>query len=158
MDDESIEEETAYHEAGHAWMALYLGGRVESISIAPDDDDGPARYGDTQVRWTARMSHQEVVRNSLLVCLAGPVAEMIYRHEPLHPGFVPEWADDWRQAWRLAEAACLDETKRLRFLEQLTRDVYQLLQQDEVWARLARIVDHLLAYERLTYDELLDWI
>ena len=31
--------------------------------------------------------------------LAGPVAEMIYRGEPLHPALVAEWRHDWGQAW-----------------------------------------------------------
>jgi len=39
----------AYHEAGHALMALLLGGKVKHITIEPDNDDGPVREGDTQV-------------------------------------------------------------------------------------------------------------
>ena len=39
----------AYHEAGHAFMATYLGGRVRSVTITPDNDDGPDRFGDAQV-------------------------------------------------------------------------------------------------------------
>ena len=36
----------AYHEAGHAFMAIYVGARVRSVTIDPDWDDGPDRFGD----------------------------------------------------------------------------------------------------------------
>lgn len=46
-----MSELTAYHEAGHAVMAHLLGGKVRQVTIEPDNDDGPVRYGDTQVLW-----------------------------------------------------------------------------------------------------------
>src|SRR5579863_4685196 len=50
-DDYPMPELIAYHEAGHALMAVLLGGKVKQVTIEPDDDDGPARQGDTQVYW-----------------------------------------------------------------------------------------------------------
>ncbi len=47
-------EATAYREAGHVFMAIYLGARVRSVTIEPDRDDGPDRFGDTQVEWDLR--------------------------------------------------------------------------------------------------------
>lgn len=47
-------EETAYHEAGHAFMAVFLGGQVLSLTIEPDRDDGPERFGDAQIAWRRR--------------------------------------------------------------------------------------------------------
>ena len=38
-----IPELTAYHEAGHALMALLLGGKVKQVTIEPDNDDSPGR-------------------------------------------------------------------------------------------------------------------
>lgn len=139
---------TAYHEAGHAWMALYLGGEVTSITIAPDNDDGPARFGDTQIVWHQSSSPQ-LIACSIRVALAGPAAEMIYRGEPYHPGFVAEWAADWQTAWGLAAQLYADHKQRLKALEQVTRDVLGLLNEDTNWATLAAIVDHLIAHERL---------
>ena len=36
-----MSEISAYHEAGHAFVAVYVGARVRSVTIAPDRDDGP---------------------------------------------------------------------------------------------------------------------
>ena len=50
---------TAYHEAGHVFMAIYLGARVRSVTIEPDRDDGPDRLGDAQVEWDRAHSPRE---------------------------------------------------------------------------------------------------
>lgn len=144
----------AYHEAGHAFMALYVGARVRSVTIDPDRDDGPDRHGDTQVEWPLeQFTNQEYQEKTALVALAGPVAEMIHSTDTFHPGLVPEWASDWRVAWNAA-AFILDEPKRLVWLEQATRELYRLLTEDDHWAAVAAIVDHLLAYETLESEEL----
>ena len=46
-----LSEISAYHEAGHAFMAIYVGARVRSVTIEPDRDDGPERHADIQVEW-----------------------------------------------------------------------------------------------------------
>ena len=89
----------------------------------------------------------------MLVTLAGPVAEMIYRSEPFHPGLVAEWAADWREAWEQAQLLVPDERKRLAFLEQATVELHRLLRRDDHWAALAAIVDNLLAHELLEGDD-----
>lgn len=142
--------ETAYHEAGHAFMATYLGGLVRSVTLEPDRDDGPARFGDVQIVWhSGRMSAKEFQNKLVLVALAGPVAEMIYRGEPLHPGFVSEWADDWRKAWDAAKPILADHQQRLAFLEETVRSLHQLLNRDHHWAAIAALADELLAHETL---------
>lgn len=131
-------------------MAVYFGARVRQVTIAPDRDDGPRRYGDTVVEWPLDdVSRKELCARMVLVALAGPVAEMIYRSEPLHPGFVGEWSSDWYEAWDVAEALFSDEKRRLRFLEQSVMQLKQLLSQDSVWAALAAIVDELEAHHLL---------
>lgn len=148
-------EETAYHEAGHAFMATYLGGLVNSVTIEPDRDDGPERFGDVRIEWRGGpMNTKEFQNKLLLVALAGPVAEMIYRGEPLHPGFVSEWADDWRRAWEAAEWIHSDERKRLTFLEAAAGELHRLLRRDEHWAAIAALADNLLAHETLDKEEI----
>ena len=111
----------AYHEAGHAFMAIYLGGQVRSVTITPDNDDGPDRFGDVQVLWHHdQFTQRELCENMVRVALAGPVAEMIHRGEPLHPGFVAEWSTDWTEAWQTAAALHTDEKRRLAYLEKTT--------------------------------------
>lgn len=143
------EEITAWHEAGHAFAAVYLGATVDSISIDPDRDDGPDRFGDTTVRWeTSKFQHQELAENSILVALAGPVAEMIHRGDPFHPATVAEWSLDWQLAWRAANFVTAAK-ERLQFLERLTIQLHQTLSQQHHWAAIGAIVDHLLAHEVL---------
>lgn len=148
-------ETTAYHEAGHTWMAYYCGARVRFVTIEPDRDDGPERFGEVQVEWAAdRFSERDLLNKSILVALAGPVAEAIHRGEPLHPGFVPEWTADWQEAWQAAASLVPHPPTRLQYLEQATSELYRLLNRDDHWAGLATIVDHLLAHGTLETDVL----
>lgn len=148
-------ETTAYHEAGHVVMAVLAGARVRSVTITPDRDDGPNRFGDTEVAWDLSLySKREFLEHAIRVALAGPVAEMIYHRKPYHPGLVSEWSADWQEAWRSAEELIADETQRLRYLERVTVHVYQQLDRDDRWAALAAVVDNLLAHERLESEEL----
>jgi ATP-dependent Zn protease len=147
------DEASAYHEAGHALLAVLSGARVISVTIDPDWDDGPQRYGDTQLEWAVDGPYDQAwVEKSVLVALAGPVAEMIHCGEPFHPGLVPEWASDWRIAWEAAAAVVPDDRKRLKWLEECTRTLHRLLSNDDHWSALAAIVDHLLAHETLEGD------
>ena len=140
----------AYHEAGHALMALLLGGEVKLVTIEPDNDDGPDRQGDTQVLWRrAGISDKEFARNAVQVSLAGPVAEMIYSGDPYYPGLVAEWAADWREAWNSALVLHPNEPQRLEYLEDVSIQLYRRLKEDHLWAALASLAYHLLAHASL---------
>jgi ATP-dependent Zn protease len=149
-----MSELTAYHEAGHALMALLLGGEVRHVTLEPDNDDGPARQGDTQVLWRrSGISDKEFAKNAVRVSLAGPVAEMIYSGDPYHPGLVAEWAADWREAWSAAAALLGCEQQRLDYLERVSIQLYRRLKEEEMWAALASLADHLLAHETLEGEQ-----
>ncbi len=145
---------SAYHEAGHALMAIYVGAKVRSLTIDPDWDDGLDRYADTQVEWPAgQFSQREMQEKAMMVALAGPVAEMIQSGESYHPGFVAEWSSDWKLAWQAAKPLVPNEKKRLTYLEQATVRLYRLLERENYWAALAAIVDNLLAHETLEGEQ-----
>lgn len=149
-----MEELTAYHEAGHAVMAHLVGGIVDRVTIEPEDDAGPERFGDIKVRWPrARMSAAQHAQRLVQVCLAGPVAEMIYSGDPYHPGLVAEWAADWRAAWSAAIPLHAQDEPRLRYLEQTSIQLYHRLQRDDIWSALASVADNLLAHETLDEDQ-----
>ena len=156
MDDE--ETFTAYHEAGHAVIAYALGATIESVQLGGEADEWlPDRFGECRINWgrvDTRSNWQR--QREILSVLAGPVAEMIYNGEPYHPGFVPEWANDWKEAWEVAEFLIPDERQRLAYLERTTSDLYQVLYRDDQWAALAAIVDNLVAHERLDGEEVQD--
>ena len=144
----------AYHESGHALMAVLLGGKVQQVTIEPDDDDGPARQGDTQVVWRrSGVSDKEFAKMAVQVSLAGPVAEMIYSGDPYHPGLVAEWAADWQDAWKVAGPLYPDERQRLEYLEQVSIQLYHRLKADDLWAALAAVADNLLAHETLDSEQ-----
>jgi ATP-dependent Zn protease len=144
----------AYHEAGHALMALLLGGKVRLVTIEPDNDDGPDRQGDTQVLWRRSAdSDKAFAQKAVQVSLAGPVAEMIYSGDPYHPGLVAEWAADWREAWEAAVLLHPGERQRLAYLEQVSIQLYHRLREDDLWAALAALADHLLAHETLEGEQ-----
>lgn len=154
-----MEEISAYHEAGHALLAVLMGAQVESVTIAPDWDDGPERYADIRVKWPLdQFTERELLEKSILVALAGPVAEMLHSGETFHPGLVTEWRADWQLAWQTAAALIPAEQKRMVYLEQKTASLFQLLDQETHWAALAAIVDLLLAHDTLDGDEVTDAI
>lgn len=154
-----MSETIAYHEAGHALVAYLLGGQVRSVTIEPDRDDGPERQGDTQILWRRRgVSDRDYAQAAVQVCLAGPVAEMIYSGDPYHPGLVAEWSADWREAWQLAELLAPDDRRRLKYLEDVSIRLYRQLKDDEYWAPLASLADNLLAHETLDEEHVTDII
>lgn len=152
MDDEL--EATAYHEAGHALVAAYAGADVRLVTIAPEPDDGPRRFGGVEVVWRrGDVSPRVLAEKLVLVALAGPVAEMLYRGEALHPALVGEWSDDWRQAWDEAARIVPDERRRTVWLEERVRGLYGMIDEPIAWEAVAGVADHLLAHETLEADE-----
>ena len=145
---------TAYHEAGHAFIATILGAKVRSVTIEPDSDVGPGRFGDTQIVWRrSRFSERELCEYAIQVSLAGPVAEMLYSGDPYHPGLVAEWANDWQSAWELAESLFADPHKRLAHLETVTGQLYRLMDAEPNWSAVAALADSLLAHETLEAED-----
>ncbi len=148
------EEITAFHEAGHVYAAIYVGANVRSVTIEPDNDDGPQRSGDTVVIWDRRrFSQQDLMEKGAWVALAGPVAEMIHLQTAFHPAAVAEWRQDWETAFE-----CLSGIRNLqhRFarLEQLTIELYEAFSEDHHWAAIGAVADNLLAHETLDQEML----
>ena len=154
MDDE--ETLTAYHEAGHAVIGYVLGGRIESVCLGGDSgDDLPPRFGDCRVNWgpvDARVDWQ--LQREILTLLAGPVAEMIYRGEKLHPAVFGPWTEDWQLAFQRAQVIANDPQRRTRALEQLILQLHDWMKSDDCWAAIAAVADELLAHEYLEEDQL----
>ncbi|QDT36159.1 hypothetical protein [Stratiformator vulcanicus] len=142
------DEITCYHEAGHAFMAVRLGGWVQEVTVDPDNDDRPARTGDLSVQWPPAQLKLSVERE-VSVALAGPVAEMIYTGEPFHPATVAEWSADWSAAWQVAEDMLSDHARRMAYLEEVTRLIHRQFSNDRIWSAIAALADELSAHERL---------
>ena len=153
-DDDELEV-TAYHEAGHALMAVHVGARVREMSLNAAAEGKLDRYAEVAVEWPREgFRTRDYQVKAIQVALAGPAAEMHHRGEPLHPGFVSEWAADWEAAWEASACLSNSPAQRVAVLEHWTRYVYRWLEKAEHWAALAAIVDQLLAHEYLEGDEI----
>lgn len=143
MDDEL--DKTTYHEAGHCVLAVLCGATVERATIAPEED---GFHGLVEIHWP----HRAEVSDMVSVALAGPVAEMIYSGEPYHPGLVPEWAHDWKQAWRIARPHSKSDLECLRRLEQTVAKLHRKLASDNWWAAIAAVSDLLAAHDEIEHE------
>ncbi|MEM6330852.1 MAG: cell division protein FtsH [Planctomycetota bacterium] len=179
-DDDTL---TAYHEAGHAVVGYALGAAIEAVELDDgvswhdghigdgDGDDGgslPRRFGHCKVNW-GRVDASQAgpaatwqLQRELLTVLAGPVAEMIYRDEPVHPALDGPSQGDWAQAWERCREIMPRPAERTRLLELLTVQLRRALERDEWWAAVAAVADELLAHgvlDREQTDEVLGyWI
>jgi len=145
----------AYHEAGHAYMAMYVGARVLSMTIDPESGEAGERFGDTHVEWNLRgLSKRQFAEKSTWVALAGPAVEIIYTGDPYHPGAMHEWADDWDEAVSQAARLYRKSREALAWLERTTLDLISMLQQDRHWSPVAALADHLMAHETLESYEI----
>lgn len=148
---------TAWHEAGHAMMAILQGGRLERVTLEPPFDDGPARYGDTVTRWSGLTSIELAVAE-IHVSLAGPVVEMIYTGDRVSIASVPEWAADWQRATLNANAGSRDAVAADRFLRQSVSAIFDLFDDRNHWAAVSAIADDLLAFETLEHEQVAETI
>jgi hypothetical protein len=123
------------------------GAQASRASINPEQE---GLFGQVEIYWPRRPS----LVNELSVILAGPVAEMIYRSEPLHPGLVPEWSEDWKQAWATARRQSKTDLICLRSLEQTVASLYRTLSEDRFWSAIAAVQDLLMAHEEIEHEQI----
>lgn len=159
LENQPMEEDesdwTMYHEAGHCVMAVVCGARVAKATISPEED---GFYGIVEIHWPRGRS----AADQWAVALAGPVSEMIYRGEPYHPGLVPEWAHDWKQAWLLCRSQTQNDLHCMKILESTVAKLYRTFSSDPWWAAIAAVRDLLDAHEEIDHDsieyEVRNWI
>jgi len=151
--NDEIEEITAYHEAGHAVMAVALGGRIIRVSIEPPEDDGLKRFGESIVSWPPA-TDAAIYEVELKVSLAGPIAELLYRSEQMPIDSIPEFAADWQRA---AESAVLLKPTRCEQIQLLSKAelwVREFFNRTCNWAAVGAVADELLAHYTLESEQL----
>ena len=147
FDDDLDPETAAYHEAGHAVMARWLGGRVLSCSIEDEDE---RVHGTTTVDWR-RLPPGDRQRAVALAALAGPVAEARWRGDMELLESIAAWEADWRLATS-ALAQVVAPTERVPTLRRLARQVAAKFDDPEAWELLCRVADALSAHGALDAD------
>jgi ATP-dependent Zn protease len=105
---------TAYHEAGHAVMAVSLGRLVHKVTIAPGKSQfGEARLGTCDIRKGRSKASKDLLEEDVLILLAGMVAESHFTGE-----YCPQGAS---QDLRYVEQMLRQRVSSEKQLEKLSR-------------------------------------
>lgn len=149
-----MDQSIAYHEAGHAVVAAWLGAEVVSVTLQPDDDDGPRRDGDAAIRWHHRgLSPRELCQRELMAVLAGPVAEMIHSGESWGIHQFPQWAADWELSRQLAAMLVPTVAHIDPLIEFTIQKLERLAAQEAFWQTIAEVADLLEAFETIDGEQ-----
>lgn len=159
MSDDDI---TAYHESGHAVMAVHLGGVVNSMSLRPEStvdwDDAFPRHGDTVVAWPRNVSPKQHAIREAHTALAGPVSETIYTGDNPLEMIHAESAADWHMATQHAMSLFPTQDNAVAFIVDSIDQLNTLLRGDEVWAAVAALADELLVHDQLESEQIHDTV
>jgi hypothetical protein len=132
----------AYHEAGHAIMARYLGSRpVVELALAPRPGvAGVCRYGPPQLADAALQA-----RHDILVHVAGRAAERrLLGCEPQRP-----MLSDARQAMELARTLAASEPGARHLVVRSYSRACELFAGVELWWKVEAVAEALFARRRL---------
>ncbi len=147
---------TAWHEAGHATMAIIEGGTVEHVTLEPPDDYGPQRYGETITRWPPQMNQLELLKSEVLVSLAGPVVEMLYSNNRQTISEVQEWKADWMRAVASARSCTQNEDEAMKLIHHCEAELLALFEVPKYWSAVSAIAEELLAHYTIEHQQIYD--
>ena len=158
---------TAWHVAGHAYMAMGYGFDVEQLSLsgfahqgASDRHDGAQRLDAwTMIRLPellhppGTIQHSQFMERLCHIALAGPIRELIHRSRPCSLEAVQQYEHDWRQAWKAAGHLWSGETERLQFLAREVQRSEVFLGQTFSNEFTSPLVERLLDQGQMTAEE-----
>lgn len=126
---------TAYHEAGHAVLALTLGRDVHRVSVLPKQD----RLGRCEFRKPPSRPTEDWIEQEMLIALGGLAAEARFTGSYAWE----EAARDLQQVRRLA-AQRAGERRAVRLEQRLLRKAEHLLGDDGRWRAVELIAAELV--------------
>ncbi len=135
-----MDEITAWHEAGHAVVAVMLGGVVDTVSVELPDEESA---GVTGVFWGKGPDARSQCINDIHVALAGPIAEMIFIGDYDYLRIKQEHAVDWKVVAMAVERLGIDAVAAQKLLTSIATGLYERLREDIVWSAVADIAERL---------------
>ena len=134
-------EATAYHEAGHAVIAMGLGRSIQRVSILPKRES----LGRCEFQTGRTRPSEDWLEREILISLAGLAAEARFTGEYLWDGA----ARDLQSVKRLAIQR-VGERQAERLQKRLLAKVEHLLAQPETWRAVELIAAELLRCETIS--------
>ena len=135
-----MDEITAWHEAGHAVVAVMLGGVIDEVSVELPDTEAA---GATGVFWASASDARSQCINDIHVALAGPIAEMIFIGDYDYLRIKQEHAVDWEVVAASVQRMGMSPVAAQKFLSSVATELYERLRQDEVWSAVADVAERL---------------
>jgi hypothetical protein len=135
----TVEVHTAWHEAGHAVMAMIFDRPVHRVSILPDDE----RLGHCQVNKGVYRPSDDRLEADLLILLAGPAAEAEVAGRYNWGGA----ALDLRGVHRLAMMRGGAQKQAERLARRMLSRAEHLLRQKAHWHAVELIARELLSHQ-----------
>lgn len=127
---------TAYHEAGHAVMALVLGRPVLQVSVRPNLQ----RLGQCKLGKGTFQPSKDSLETEILILLGGLAAEARHRERYCWQGA----SRDLRSVRALAEMRAGTPARIERLERRMLDKAEHILNQPAVWLAVTRIADELL--------------
>ena len=142
MTDSPDRTATAYHEAGHAVIALSLGRDIHRVSIKANH----LRLGHCQTKKGAFRPSQDVIETEILILLGGLAAEARHTGVHNHDAAYRDLADV-RAMTRLRGGS---ERQIERLERRMLSKVEHLLEQPGIWQAITKIADALIREEAIS--------
>jgi hypothetical protein len=138
---------TAYHEAGHAVMALFLGRPIQKVSIAPGKSAiGVQHLGMCHIRKGPGKGGKDWVEDEVLILLAGMVAESQITGQYCAAGA----AQDLRYVRRFLESRGESDRQVERWERRLLNKAENYLSDRTLWSAVETIAVELLKTETIS--------
>ena len=138
---------TAYHEAGHAVMAMFLGRAIQKVTIAPGQSHlGTQRLGACHLQKGKSRGSHDYWEDEIMIFLAGMVAESQITGRYCHQGA----AQDLRFVRRMLQSRN-DSEKQIERLEKrlLSKTEHHLLDAEQ-WRAVESIAAELIRTETIS--------
>ncbi|MES2792087.1 MAG: cell division protein FtsH [Planctomycetota bacterium] len=127
---------TAYHEAGHAVMALAMGRPVQRVSVLPNQ----LRLGQCEIQKGSFRPSKDILETEILILLGGPAAEARVTGKFCYQGA----AQDLRGVRKLVLRRATGEKQVERLERRMLDKTEHILEQSEVWLAIQKIASELL--------------